>query len=250
MAKSKINPNILWSRQTWLWPLVVLLLALGAFYTKPWQIKPAETISVSASGKTQVTPNIAKITATIESQNPNLDEARSDNEQKISTIVTKLKELGVEEKDIKTQNISGGPGYEPQILIYPPRPKNINQLSTSLEITIRNFDISDEVLATLTQSGTTDLYGPNLTVDDQTLEAAKSKAREDAVSQARKKAEELAKLSERRLGKVVKIQEQGDFGYPVPIIAQSELDLKERASQIQPGQNEVTINLSVDFALE
>ena len=94
MAKSKINPNILWSRQTWLWPLVVLLLALGAFYTKPWQIKPAETISVSASGKTQVTPNIAKITATIESQNPNLDEARSDNEQKISTIVTKLKELG------------------------------------------------------------------------------------------------------------------------------------------------------------
>ena len=240
--KFKIAPNIVW-------PLVVLIVAFGAFYLKPWQTKPQQTISVSASGKTQVVPNIAKISASIESKNPNLDTARVENEQKVSTLVAKLKELGVDQKDIKTEYISAGPGYETQTLIYPPRP-NTSQMTTTLEITIRNFDISDEVIAALTQNSATNVYGPNLTVADEDLESAKSKARENAVENAKQKAQELAKLSDRKLGKAVKISEQGDFGYPIPILARGEADLRAQASQIQPGQNEVTINLQVDFELK
>lgn len=234
-----------------IWPIVVLLIAFGAFYLKPWQTKPQDTISVTAEGKAQTAPNVAKITATIETQNKNLDEARAQNEQKVSTIVAKIKDLGTSEKDIKTQNISGAPGYEPQTLIYPvpPRP-NTNTFSTSLEITVRNFDIADEVLAALTQNGASNLYGPNLTLDETAQEETKSKAREDAVESARKKAEELAKLSGRKLGKAVKIQEQGDVIFPQPLFAQSELDLKQKASQIAPGEQEVTVNIAVDFALK
>lgn len=236
-------------RQSWLWPTIILIIAFGIFSTKPWQQKPAETISVTATGKTQVTPDVAKISASIESKNPNLDLARAENEKKVSTITSKLNELGIDPKDIKTEYISGGPGYEPQVFIYPPRP-NINQLTTTLEITIRNFDNTDEVLAALTTNGATNLFGPNLTVSDDKLDEAKSKAREDAVKNARQKAEELAKLSGRKLGKAVKIQEQGDFGVPIPIIARSEADLRQKTSIIQPGQNEVTVTLQVDFSLK
>jgi len=238
-----------------IWPIVVLLIAFGAFYFKPWQTKPTKTISVTAQGKAQTAPNVATITATIETQNKNLDQARAQNEQKVSAIVAKLKDLGTSEKDIKTQNISGGPGYQvmdtPQTQIYPipPRP-NTNSFSASLEITIRNFDTADEVLAALTQNGASNLYGPNLTLDENAQEEIKSKARENAIESARKKAEELAKLSGRKLGKAVKIQEAGDIIYPQPMMAQGELDLKQKASQIQPGQNEVTINLAVDFELK
>ena len=139
----------------------------------------------------------------------------------------------------------------PQTQIYPipPRP-NTNSFSTSLEITIRNFDIADEVLVALTQNGASNLYGPNLTLDENAQEEIKSKARENAVESARKKAEELAKLSGRKLGKAVKIEEVGDVVFPQPFYAQSELDLKQKASLIQPGQNEVTINLAVDFELK
>ena len=234
-----------------IWPIVVLLIAFGAFYFKPWQTKPTETISVTAEGKAQTVPNVAKITATVETQNKNLDEARAQNKQKVSTIVSKIKDLGIEEKDIKTQNISAGQSYEPQTLMYPvpPRP-NTNSFSTSLEITIRDFDIADEVLAALTQNGAANLYGPNLTLDDNAQEETKSKAREDAVDSARKKAEELAKLSGRKLGKAVKIQEQSDVIFPQPLFAQSEVDLKQKASQIAPGEQEVIVNLTVDFALK
>ncbi len=235
-----------------IWPIVALLVTFGAFYLKPWQTKPLETISVSAQGTFDAAPDIAKITATIESKNPKLDEARSENEKKVSLIVARLKQLKVEEKDIKTQNISAGKGFgEVQPMIYPtpPRPTT-NQFSTSLEITIRSFETTDEVIAALTSNGATNLYGPQLTLSDTKLEEAKSQAREKAVEMAKKKAQELAAASGRKIGKVVKITEQGDYGYPVPLMARAESDLVQKASQIQPGQNEVSINLSVDFSLK
>lgn len=244
MSKLKLSTSILW-------PLVVLLIALGAFYTKPWQTKQAETITVAAEGKADSTPNVAQITANIESRNTNLDTARAQNEKKVSEIIDRLKEIGVSEKDIKTQAISGSPGYEVQTQIYPPPPRPNNSIfSTSLEITIRNFDLADEVLQILTQNGAANLYGPNLTLDENAQETAKSQARQKAVESARKKAEELAKLSGRKLGKPTSIKEQGEPIYPGPIFAQSESDLKQRASQIVPGQNEVTINLQVEFELK
>ena len=238
-------------------PLVVLIIAFGAFYLKPWQTKPTETVSVTAEGRADAVPDVAKITATIETKNPDIDKAREENEQKVSAVVASLKQIGVEEKDIKTQNISAGPGFEIQsmpvqdIQIYPPpkRP-NTNNFSTSLEITIRNFQLADQIIATLTQNGATNLYGPQLTLSEDKLEEAKTEARENAVESARKKAAVLAKASGRSAGKVVKITEAGDYGYPMPLMAQSSAELRDKASQIQPGQNEVTINLSVDFQLE
>lgn len=247
----KVSKIKLLKNPAYIWPIVVLAIAFGAFFIKPWQTKPTETISVSAAGKTQVVPNIAQITASIESKNPSLDTARKENEQKVSNLVTELKTLGVEEEDIKTEYISGGPGYEVEIQIYPPIPRsNTSTMTTNIQITIRNLENVDEIIAALTQNGATNLYGPNLTVADEDLENAKSKAREDAVENAKKKAEELAKLSGRKIGKTVKIQEMGDFGYPMPMLAQNESDLRQKASIIQPGQNEVTINLQVDFSLK
>lgn len=232
-----------------IWPLVVLVIAFGAFYLKPWQVKPTQTISVSASGTTQTTPNVAKITASIESKNQNIDQARKENADKVSNIVDKLKTLGVDQKDIKTQNISAGQAIEPMIYPAPPRPTT-NAFSTSLEITLRNFDKTDQVLTTLTQNGATNLYGPNLTVDDQTLENAKSQARANAVANAKSKAKELATAAGRNVGSAVKIQEQGDYAYPMPMMAVGGADLREKASQIQPGENEVSISVQVDFELK
>lgn len=242
--KLKLSSNLVW-------PVAVVLIALGAFITKPWQDEPQETISVTATGKTDVIPDIAKITAAIQSKNPNLNDARAENEKKVSTIIAELARLQIDQKDIKTEYISGGPGYEPNVEIFPapPRP-NTNQLTTTLEITVRNFDNANEVLTALTANGATSIYGPNLTISDKKLEEAKSHARQDAVESAKQKAQELAKLSDRKLGKTTKIQEQSDFGLPIPILAQSEADLRQKANLIQPGQSEVTITLLVDFALK
>lgn len=237
--------------QNILWPVVVLLVALAAFYFKPWQTKILETVSVTAEGKAEAKPDVAQFTANVSTNNANLDIARSQNEQKVSAIVGKLKDLGVGERDIKTENISGGKSYEPQTMMYPapPRP-NTNTFSTTLSVKVRNFELADETLAVFTSGGAENIYGPSLTLSDEAKDKAKSRAREVAVSEAKKKAEELAKLSNRRIGKATSIKESGEPIYPMPLMAVSELDLKDKASQVQPGSTTVTINLAVDFSLK
>lgn len=241
----KIPTNILW-------PVVVLLIAFGAFFLKPWQTTQQETISVTAEGKVDTTPNIGKITATIESKNPNIDQARTENEKKIRAVVTKLQELGIEEKDIKTQNLSADQGYSGvETMMYPAPPKpDTNVFSTTLTITIREFKLADQVLVTLTQNGLTNLYGPELTVSDEKLEEAKSAARQNAIENAKKKASELANASDRKVGKVVKISEGTDYGYPIAMMARDSAELSQKASAIQPGQNQITTSVSVDFQLK
>lgn len=237
-------------RQTWLWPIVVLAIVFGAFYFKPWQTKQAEIVSVSAEGKADTVADIAKITATITSENPNLDTARSLNEKKVSQIVSALQNLGIDAGNIKTQNISGNQSYiEPLIYPIPPRP-NTNQFQTTIEITVGNFDKVDEVISTLTENGATNLYGPQLTLSDEKLETAKSQARQNAIDNAHKKATQLAQASERKVGKVVKISEGENFIYPQPLIAESQTDLKQKASLVLPGQNEVTVTISADYQLK
>lgn len=244
MFKFKIGSSAIWA-------IVVLVIAFGAFYLKPWQTKPGQTISVTAIGTAKAIPNVGKITATVETKNPNIDLARQLNETKVAAIIVKLTGAGIDKKDIKTQNISAGQAYDPAIMMYPapPRP-NTNSFSTSLEITIRNFDIADSILKSLTQNGATNIYGPNLTVDDEKLDTAKSEARKKAVENAKVKAQELANASGRKIGKAVKIQEQGDYAYPIPMMAVGGADLREKASQIQPGQDEISINVQVDFELK
>lgn len=232
-----------------LWPLVVLIIATAAFYLKPWQASTQQLISVSATGTAKATPNIAKIMAAVETQNPNIDEARKQTEEKVDKIQEAIKDLGIADKDIKTQNISAGESYEVQIYPRPPG-KPTNQYSISLEITIRDFKVADQILSILTQNGATNLYGPNLQVDDKDLETAKSQARQNAIENAESKAQELAEAAGRRVGKVITIKEQGDYAFPVPLYTRTGTELMEKAQTIQPGQDEVSINLQVDYALK
>ena len=232
-------------------------MAISSFIFKPWQTKPTETISVSAEGKTQITPNIAKISATISTNNDDLNLARSQNEEKVNSVLAALKVLSIAEEDIQTQYISGGPTYEiqeaPQVDIQifpPPQRTKTNQISVTFEITIRDFTLADKVIAAFTQNGATNLNGPRLTVDEQTLESAKSEARKNAVKNAQNKAAELASLSDKNLGEVISINEGNNFRIPTPIYALAEEDIQEKINTIQPGQNDVSITIQVEFALK
>lgn len=242
-----------------IWAIVILVIATGAFIFKPWQSQTQDTISVSASGKTQVTPNIAKLSATVSTKNDDLDLARQQNEEKVDNLISALIDLGIEDKDIQTQYISGGETIEiqetpsqPDIQIFPPPDgrRKTNQVTTTFEVTIRDFTIADEVIAAFTQNGATNLNGPRLTVDDDTIETAKSTARKDAVANAKKKAQDLAEELNKKVGDPTNVTEQGDFGLPVPIFAQAEADLQQKASTIQPGENEVSVTIQVDFELK
>lgn len=233
--------------KTLIWPIVVLIIAFGAFYLKPWQAKPLQTISVSATGTAKAVPNVATINAAFQSQNPDVNMARTETDAKVSQVIATLEALGISKKDIQTQNVSAGQTF--QTMMYP-RPTPTNEYSVNLSITVRDFKKADAVLATLTQNNAANIFGPNLQVENAELNTAKSEARENAVTNAKVKAGELARAANRSVGNVTSIKEQGDYAVPGPMYAIGGADLVEKASSIQPGQDEVSITLVVDFALK
>lgn len=247
MAKNSHNWTNLILKPNIVWPAVVLIIAIGAFYFKPWQVKPLQTISVSATGTAKAVPNVATINAAFQSQNTNIDIARTETDAVVSDVIRALEEIGISKKDIQTQSVSAGQSY--QNMMYP-KPTPTNEYSVNLTITIRDFKKADQALAVLTQNGASNIYGPNLQVDNGDLDKAKSVARENAVQNAKIKAGELARAANRSVGNVTSIKEQGDYGIPVPMYAIGGADLVEKASSIQPGQDDVTITLVVDFSLK
>lgn len=232
-----------------IWPLVVLLIAFGAFIFKPWHVAPKETVSVTATGTSKAAPTVAKISGNIQTTAQSAEAAQSQNQQKSGNLIEAVKQTGIEEKNIQTTNISVNPQYD-----YQKRPSQIinYQANTTITVTIKDLENADKVLNTLTQNNVTSIYGPNLEVDDQKLEEAKQEARGKAVSAAKEKAAQLVSLSGRRLGKVVSIEESdGGFSIPQPIpLGVGGADLEKQTSQIEPGQRDVTITLKVDFEIK
>lgn len=170
------------------------------------------TISVEGEGKIFATPNIATVTYTITSDKPTAQAAQQDATTQGNKVLKLVRDLGVEDKDIKTTNYSIYPKYEnvpamgmPQMdgsMYYPPTNPQITgyTVSQTIELKVRAVDKVPDVVKALGTAGVGNVYGPNFTVDD--MDELREQARVKAIDDAREEAEKLARQLGVRLGKV------------------------------------------------
>ena len=193
-------------------------LLFGA-YVLPWkninwgvfELKPTNTITVIGEAKEEQENQIASFTAGVSAVNDDKDLAIAEVNDKIKDLTDSVKNFGVDEKDIQTQNISI---YQNEESYYEGgrQKSRLGQWRANNSISIELKDISkaNELADLLAQSGATDVYGPNFTVDDTS--AVETQILTQAVDNAKQKAEEIAASANRRLGKVLSINEGGANG--------------------------------------
>lgn len=215
--------------------------------------RPADqlyTITIEGEGKVTAVPDIAQISLGLQTDKTTVTEAQRENTAKVNKIVSDLKELGIEGKDIKTDNYSVYPRYDwadgRQIL----RGYTVTQ---SLGIKIRNLDAIGTVLEKATANGANQIGGLNFTIDEP--ETLKQQAREKALEQAKQKAESLSKVAGVKLGRLVSFNENSSGGYPI----YSRLDMLKGLSSageaaapapdIEPGSQDITVNVTVTYEL-
>ncbi len=118
--------------------------------------------------------------------------ALNDNNEQAQAVTAALKTLNIEEKDIQTTSFN----------IYPQQQYEANtgkitgtiyMVDNTVYVTIRDLKKLGESLDAVVRSGANSINGINFDVVDK--ETALSKARELAITNARKQAEELAKAS-------------------------------------------------------
>jgi uncharacterized protein YggE len=205
-------------------------------------------LDVSAEGRTTRVPDLATIRAGVVSQAPTAAAALADNAQRMARVVAALKRAGIADRDLATANVGLSPQYRytegqsPAITGY--------QATNTISIRFRDVAKAGGVLDTLVAQGANQIDGPNLSIDKP--EAALDEARTDAVKRARARADLYAAAAGMKVARVISIAEAGqDAGSPgLQPVFMARAMKAEAASDIAPGEKDVTVTLSVRFLLQ
>ena len=229
--------------------LIILAVWLGVYaYGKFGPGLPISSVvtqktdlfSVTGEGKMTVTPDVAILNLGMTTKKNSLKLAQTDANTVINNLTKALKELGIEDRDIKTTNFSVYPDYDYSSGTNRIAGYNVN---VSLMVTVRNIDQVNDILDKSATLGVNTVGGIQFTVADEKLKELNKEARLKAIKEAKEKAEELAKLSGMTLGKIVNIQEGNNRIYPQPMMMKAE----STDTQIQPGSTDIVSNITLFY---
>ncbi len=207
-----------------------------------------DLFTVSGEGKVTVVPDTGVVDLGINLTRPTVKSAQTDVNNIINNISAETKKLGVDAKDIKTSNYSIYPEYD-----YRTGTGRITgyRVQASLTIKVRDLEKINSVIDSATANGANTVSGIQLTVDDDKQKALLQQAREEAIKEAKTKAESLAKAAGISLGRIVNVQEANGEPRPVPYIAKDMAAVGMggggTATEIQPGSTDITSTVTLSY---
>lgn len=211
---------------------------------------PAQGITVTGEGRVTGKPDVLRVTVGASVTAEETQEALETANTKASAIIETLKEQGVDEDDIQTQEFSIHPQYgdprgdgEPAITGY--------TVTNLVEAKIRELDRAGDIMDAAVAAGGqgTRVHGVQFSLEDN--EALLADARQAAFANAREKAQQYAELAEVGLGEVVSISEiQSNRPVPMPFAEDAAEAAGARASvPIETGQQEVSVMVTTVWSL-
>lgn len=209
-------------------------------------------ISVAGLGRVNVVPDIALLSLGVEITRPTVAEARGEAATAMDALEASLIDNGVAEADIQTMFFNIYPQY-----VYsenePPRITGFT-VSNQVEVKVRNIDAVSTVLDAAIEAGGDNVRVNNISFTVDEPEQYLDQAREQAVADARARAEQLATLAGVELGAIRSISENFNGGMLPPIPFAAERSAAQTGggsdSSLNPGETRITLTVSVTFNVE
>lgn len=210
--------------------------------------KNERIIVVEGQGKVTATSDIAMTTMGMTAEGKTVAEAQEKNTKVMNALIAKLKELGVDTKDIQTTNYSVFPKYNytdgrgQELVGY--------EVQQQVTVKIRDLSTSSDVLALAGEVGANSVSGLSFTIDDP--EVYKAQARDEALGKVADKMRSLSNALGVRIVGIVSYNEyEGGVGGPVPYWMKSYEGMGGGVvtPTIEPGSNEVMMNVAVTFEI-
>jgi len=202
-----------------------------------------EGITVTGVGHVDAVPDEAEFSLGIATKGQTAREALTANSARMQRLIAALEAAGVDEKSIKTQNVSVGPNYEDG-----PGATGGYTATNSVSVRIRQIDRAGAVLEAASNAGANQVYGPALTREDR--EGLEQKALENAVANARQRAGTLAKAAGVGVGRVTAIVEAAEGGGIIYEGGRMAMDAASEKVPIEKGTEEITASVTVTFEIE
>ena len=240
---------------------VTLILSASGSCRAQWgsiNDKSVPTISVDGSAEIKVAPDEVHLSLGVESRDPNLEAAKTQNNEKIAAIMTFLKGMKIEAKDMQTDFVGIRPYYSDGEDVTPSR----YHVTRGLDVKLRKVSDFDPVLTGVLKLGTTHVHG----IEFRTTELRKHRdaARKLAIKAAKEKATAQAGELDVKVGRVMSISEnswggtfsgnyyggsRGDYGGQNVSQTSGNADPGESGS-LSVGLISVGANVNLTFVLE
>lgn len=247
-------------KATYVFILVIMLLLLAggvlvaSFGKLNEDISGKRTYSAEGSAKRKVVLDTARVTLGVDIEGATSNEIQKEATEKYNAAVEAIKQAGIPEEDIQTQNYTISPKYERST----GKPDGY-QIQLSLIVTVRDTDPRSEQVSKVINAGSNSGFnlvrGLNFYLDD--AQAVQDELKAEAIEDAKARAERDASVAGLKLGKILNVYSGNyypyyDYEYRGMGVADSASAPKEEPMpdiQIQPGQTEVEVSVRVEYEL-
>jgi uncharacterized protein YggE len=204
-------------------------------------------VELTINESVEAAPDIATVGAGVTTQARTAVEAMRANATAMTSVVERIKQLGVAERDIQTSGINLGAMYDynqqTQRQVF-----RGYQASNRVSVKLRDIQRTGEVLDALVAAGATDLSGPDWSIDDDS--AARAQARGAAVERGQAQALEYARLAGYSGLRLLEINETLVPSRPMPMVQQmARAEAADASTPVQPGMVEASVTVTVKYEM-
>ena len=239
--------------------LTVVFIFLGLFlFIKlsgpiPFSVNSISTtktsnFSVQGTGEVTAIPDTAMLNLGVSKTANTVDAAQKQVNDVINTLTTNLKALGIDEKDIKTDNYSVNPNYD-----YSNGSQTITGyvVNADMQVKITPIDKANAAIDAATKAGATNVGNVQFVVNDAKQKDLENQARKEAIDAAKEKEQSISQASGIRLGRIIDVQENnGAAAQPQPVAFNAlskDAAGATPATQLNPGENKITSDVTISY---
>jgi uncharacterized protein len=197
-------------------------------------------VTVTGEATVAVAPDTAMIRIGVTSQDKTAREAGDANAKQMTAVLAAIKDAGIADRDIQTSRLSLQPQYDPN-KAGTARLTGF-QATNQVTVRIRDIDKLPAILDRAIAAGANEMSGIEFVVSEQSK--LLDQARDDAIADARRKAELYAKAAGVKLGRVISITEEGSTPTPRPMQA-----MRAGAVPVAPGEQTLRAVVTVSYEL-
>ena len=204
-------------------------------------------ITVTGVGTVSIVPDAVRFNATVSSVASTNAAALSSASKSAAAVRAALKNAGIAVKDIRSANISVYPEYNwtqdagTKITGY--------RASQSFDVLVRTASKAGSIIEAVVTAGGDNVQLGGVIPTTLNPSVATEDARAAAVANAKSKASSYAKLLGTSIGKVLSLEEQSSPVYSSPFPMAKAGLAADQAVEIDLGEQDVTVTITVRWAL-
>lgn len=203
---------------------------------------PIRSVSVSGTGSVEAQPDRAIVLLGVQTDAETASEALNQNSSQMQTLLESLEENGVPADQLETQTVQLLTRYSQDST-----PEGYTAANV-VEMQVNDLERLGQLLDAAVEAGGNTIQGIRFEVSDR--EAQLDQARQAAVDDAKRKAEQLTSAFEAQLGQVLTINESSQFPGPIPFSQSMAVQADAAAVPIEPGSQTVEVTVQVTWLLE